>query len=129
MSMDIENLTIGEARRLAALLAPMLGGPAATTAQASPGTRMVVVTSTTRDVIYGEADGDAVDGKIVLRNARRVMYWGRDTGGLGGLSTRGPSADSKVGPVQPRVQITSVASVADCEAAAVKAFAAAGWAK
>ena len=127
--MDIENLTIGEARRLAALLAPMLGTAPAAPAQGSPGKRMVVVTSTTRDVIYGEADGDAVDGKIILRNARRVMYWGAATGGLGGLSTRGPSADSKIGPVQPRVQITSVASVADCEAGAVAAFAAAGWSK
>ena len=127
--MDIDALTIGEAKKPAAALAPLLGGPACTTAQESPGTRMVVVTSTTRDVIYGEATGDAVDGKIILRNARRVMYWSAETGGLGGLSTRGPGAGSKIGPVQPRVQITSVASVADCEPAAVTAFTAAGWSR
>lgn len=91
--------------------------------------RQVVVTTSTRDVWTGRAAEDAVQGQIVLLEARHVFYWDMETGGLGGLAARGPGKGSRLGPPIKRAQISNVVTVLDCSEEATTRIVAAGWAK
>lgn len=92
------------------------------TAKKKSASRQVIVTTSFRGVYYGTLSGsDATE--CVLENARMVIRWGT-TDGVDQLAATGPTRDSKLGAVAPRVFIVGVTSIVDCTEAAV-----AEWAK
>ena len=57
-----------------------------------------------RGVIYGEVDEDPVPGEPVeLRDARMVLYWSNECGGILGLGSAGPKTNSRITHAVPRV--------------------------
>lgn len=50
-----------------------------------------------RAVLIGESDSDPVAGKpISLKNARMVLKWDAECGGLLGLAANGPKGDTRI---------------------------------
>jgi hypothetical protein len=50
-----------------------------------------------RAVLVGSVDADPIPGQpVTLRNARMVLYWARECGGLFGLAARGPRGDTRI---------------------------------
>jgi len=55
-------------------------------------------------VIIGDVDAAPVPGEPVdLQNARMVLYWARECGGLLGLAATGPAEDTRITHAVPRV--------------------------
>lgn len=60
-----------------------------------------------RGVVYGYVDSDPVPGEPVkLHNARMVMYWARECGGLFGLAAKGPKGDTRISHEVPDTTAT-----------------------
>lgn len=120
--MDIDNLTIGEARKLAAMFS------AATTAcgveQPSGAAIPVLVCTDKRGVVFGETT-NANARPIILTNARMCLYWSSDVGGVFGLAEKGPTKDCKISAVCPSVTLEGITAVFSVDPAAVKAWASA----
>jgi hypothetical protein len=50
-----------------------------------------------RAVLIGECDQEPVTGQpIVLHNARMVLYWDAECGGLLGLAANGPKGNTRI---------------------------------
>lgn len=89
--------------------------------------RPVLVTTEYRGVFYGmlakDADYNHDARRIVVDQARNVIYWSGTRGFLG-LASGGPEKGSKLGAKAGRVELHGVTSVADVSDAAWKAAAA-----
>lgn len=60
-----------------------------------------------RAVLFGEVEQDPVPGEPVkLRNARMIIYWARECGGLLGLAARGPKDETRITHAVPAVTET-----------------------
>jgi len=118
--MNIDNLTIGEAKALAA----MFGSSAAPAVKTVHDPRAVIVCTDKRGVIYGACD-DISARPIVLRDARMCLYWSADVGGVFGLAENGPTAGCKISAVVPTITLEGVAAIMSVDPKAVKAWAAA----
>lgn len=50
-----------------------------------------------RAVLFGDVETDPVPGlPVKLHNARMVLYWARECGGLLGLAAKGPRGESRL---------------------------------
>ena len=122
--MDIDNLTLGQMRDIARIVAGIDGGPATDgpkTANTTHEPVPVVVCTDKRGVVFGYTD-DVSARPINLTKARMCIYWSSDVGGVFGLGERGPSKDSKVSAVLPSVALEGVTAIFSVDPAAEKAW-------
>ena len=120
--MTIDNLTIGEAKALAAMFAGVPSKPAMT-----PGNgRAVIVRSRDAGVQFGYLDG--YEGSTVhLRNARQMWSWTAKSGGtLLDCATIGVKG-GKFSGVAPAVTVIGACAIIDCTDEAVKSLSDAKW--
>ena len=117
--MDIDNLTIGDAKKLAA----MFSKPCAeTVAPVRAHDRIpVIVCTDKRGVVFGYTS--CVEARpIVLADARMCLYWSADVGGVFGLGEKGPTKDCKISAVVPSISLEGVTAVMSVDPAAEKAW-------
>lgn len=121
--MNIDDLTIGEARKLAA----MFGGHESPPASAHPKSNEpipVLIWTDKRGVIQGlTTDPDA--RPITLTNARMCLYWSKDVGGVFGLADIGPTIGCKISAIIPSAVFEGITGVARMSDQAIKAWASA----
>ena len=83
--------------------------------------RPVIVRTYSAGVHYGYLVEQSTDGKrVVLEKSRRIWYW-TGAASLSQLAVDGPKAGSKIG-VPIRVEVTEAIEIIDCEQAAVTAI-------
>ena len=84
--------------------------------------RYVLVTTQYRGVYFGRlAAHDATTRECVLEDARMAIRWGT-ADGVDQLAATGPTANSKLGAVAPKVWLPGLTSLVDCTEAAVAAW-------
>jgi hypothetical protein len=113
--MDINNLTYGELKQIAAMFAPVIALQPA----AHPAIPVVIWTDK-RGVIFGYC-ADTAARPITLAKARMCLYWSAAVGGVFGLCDIGPDAESKISAALPSAVfegVTGVATVTDAAEAA-----------
>lgn len=100
MQINIEDLTIKQARELAAMFAPNTAAHCATSSYVSGASwigKKVIIRGYAAGVHYGELIEK--DGKeVILKNSRRLWYWKTDNKGisLSEVANGGLHKDSKV---------------------------------
>lgn len=118
--MNLDDLTIGQAKQLAALFGTQQTAPA-TPPDHEP--RAVVVCTDKRGVVFG-ATTNVHARPVVLTDARMCLYWSADVGGVFGLADIGPTADCSISATSPSVTlegVTAVFAMTDRAAAAWRA--------
>lgn len=115
--MNLDDLTIGEAKQLAAMFAA--NTPAAPTKGQHPFVGRYVLC---RCYSAGVHTGDlvSVDGDtVILKNSRRLWKWvAKDGIALSGVAQFGLDIESKVDTVNPEIYLTGVIEVIPCTDAA-----------
>ena len=122
--MDINNLTLGQMRDIARIVAGIDGGTAAAGPKAANATHdpiPVVVCTHKRGVVFGYTD-DVAARPITLSKARMCLYWSSDVGGVFGLGEKGPTKDCKISAVLPSVTLEGVTAILTVDPAAEKAW-------
>ncbi len=115
--MNINDLTIGQAKELAA----MFGAAQSPTTVATHAEQPVVVWTDKRGVIFGYTTN--VDARpITLRRARMCLYWPSSVGGVFGLCDIGPNNDSKISATLPEAVFEGVTGVASVTPEAEEAW-------
>lgn len=117
--MDINDLTIGQAKELAAMFAGKraVEQPAPQTTEA----QYVVVTTDKRGVVFG-LTRDHTARPIILHDARMCLYWSADVGGVFGLAEKGPTKDCKISAAVPSITLEGVTAIMTVDPAAEKAW-------
>ena len=120
--MDLDKLTIGEAKRIAALINnlgcdPKTAPEACCTHDAIP----VVVCTDKRGVVFGYCT-DTSARPIQLSNARMCLYWSADVGGVFGLGEKGPTKDCKISAPLKTITLEGVTAIFSVDPAAEKAW-------
>lgn len=108
--MNIDDLTIGEAKALAAMFSQT---SATNTADHDP--VEVVVWTDKRGVIFGTTK-NVHARPITLTNARMCLYWSKNVGGVFGLCENGPTNGCKISAALPEASfegVTGVSKVTD----------------
>lgn len=110
--MQIDDLTIGEAKQLTA----MLGGSAGKSATVNHGLQIAILD---RGFVYvGEVTTDAE--WCVIENAQNVRRWGTSEG-LGELAKNGPTPSTKIDPAGTvRAPMRALIGLIACEASSWK---------
>jgi hypothetical protein len=114
--MTIDNLTIGEARQIAALF-----GSAQPTTTQDHDERPVLVWTDHRGVIFGYTS-NVHARPITLKRARMCLYWSKDVGGVFGLCDVGPTNGCRVSAALPEATFEGVTGVASLTDGAVAAW-------
>lgn len=118
--MDINELTIGQAKELAG----MLGGKVEATptvATKNHAAKPVIVCTDKRAVIFGYTTNVAAR-PITVTDARMALYWSADVGGVFGLAERGPTSGCKISAVAPSLTLEGVTAIFTVDPAAEKAW-------
>lgn len=117
--MNLDDLTIGEAKALVAMLG------AGKTADAEPppsaAAQYVVVCTDKRGVVFGMTY-NPLARPILLSDARMCLYWSADVGGVFGLAENGPTKDCKISAVVPSIALEGVTAVMSVDPKAEKAW-------
>jgi hypothetical protein len=126
--MNIDDLTIKQAREIAAMVngVAMSAKVGCIVAKSGP-ERAVLVTTAHRGVFFGyatETDGET----IKLRAARNAIYWPASNKGFLGLAADGPAKDARVGPPAD-IELRNITCVAEVTDAAVAKWEVAPWQK
>lgn len=126
--MNLDDLTIGQAKELAARFSKCATKPEIHTGTgAALAERAVLVTTAHRGVFFGYAT-DVSGETIKLRSARNILYWPAENHGYLGLASDGPAKGSRVGPAA-NIEIRNITCVAECSEAAIKAWESSPWSK
>lgn len=118
--MNIEDLTIKQARELAAMFSASPSGPPPCP-PASNAAQYVVVTTDKRGVVFGLTYNTNAR-PIVLNDARMCLYWSADVGGVFGLAENGPTKDCKISAVVPSIALEGVTAIMGVDPKAEKAW-------
>lgn len=120
---DIDDLTIAQAKRLVALFAQ-----STTKAEFSAGCSEiliapipVIVCTDKRGVVFGWTN-DTAGEKITLDRARMALSWSSDVGGVFGLAEKGPTKDCRISAVAPSITLSGITAVFSVDPAAVKSW-------
>lgn len=124
-NMNIDSLTIGEAKELVSKLSPLLNSPVVSPLPFPYEERAVVVCTDKRGVFFGYAKGPLAS-TIKLRSARNAYYWANAGGGVMCLACDGPAEGSKIGR-RADIEISGVTCVMECTANAILAWEDAKW--
>lgn len=116
--MNIDELTIGDAKKLSALFGKCAAEPA------KHDSIPVVVCTDKRGVVFGQTD-NADARPIILTEARMCLYWSADVGGVFGLAENGPTKDCKISATVTRVTLEGVTAVFGADPKAATAWIAA----
>ena len=116
--MNIDNLTIGQAREIAAQFG---GQTTATSSNAPHAPQYVVVCTDKRGVVFGSTT-DISARPIRLSNARMCLYWSADVGGVFGLAEKGPSPGCKISACLPHIVLEGITAIMSMDPAAVAAW-------
>ena len=119
--MDINDLTIGQARELTRLFGSAKCSDAQTVATHAHDSIPVVVCTDKRGVVFGYCD-DASARPIILTKARMCLYWSAEVGGVFGLGEKGPTKDCKISAVLGKVSLEGVTAIFSVEPSAEKAW-------
>ena len=124
--MDIDNLTLGQAKQLAAMFATVAGTPASPPRISGDG-RAVIVRSRDAGVQFGYLEG--YEGSTVyLRNARQMWSWTAAEGGtLLDCATHGVKG-GKFSSACAAVTVIGACAIIDCTDKAAKTLEDAKWA-
>jgi hypothetical protein len=114
--MNIDNLTIGEARQIAAMF-----GASSPAAPQEHEERPVLVWTEHRGVIFGYTTNIHAR-PITLNRARMCLYWSANVGGVFGLCDIGPTRGCKISAELPEATFEAVTGVAAVSAKAVEAW-------
>lgn len=117
--MDLDDLTIGQAKQLAAMFGAQ--APAVTEASAGHVSRPVVVCTDKRGVVFGYTE-NVHARPILLTGARMCLYWSADVGGVFGLAEGGPTKDCKISAVVPSISLEGVTAIMSVDDKAEKAW-------
>lgn len=126
MTSNIENLTIKEAREIAALFGNIGKAPSAATSRIEGDGRAVIVRARDAGVHYGKLV--AYEGRTVwLTDSRRLWSWTANSGiALSGVAMSGVNkSKSKVDVTVPSIAILDACEIIDCAPAAVESIEAA----
>lgn len=116
--MNIDNLTIGEAKKLAS----MFGGSGCAPKNDEYHDKIAVLVWTDkRGVIFGYTENYAAR-PIELTEARMCLYWSVDVGGVFGLAEIGPTQNCKISATLPMASFEGVTGVAKVSEKAEKAW-------
>ena len=122
--MNIDSMTIGEAKQLAA----MFGGQQAGPREISGNGRYVIVRSRDAGVQFGKLDRYTEGGTVYLTDARQMWSWTAAEGGtLLDCATHGVKG-GKFSTVSPAVTVIGACAIIDCTEKAVKTLSEAKWA-
>jgi hypothetical protein len=84
--------------------------------------RHVLITTQYRGVYQGElVSNDPVNRSCVLENANMVIKWGTSDG-VDQLANTGPTSNSKIAAMAPKIELYGLTSLVDCSPKAVKAW-------
>ena len=121
----IDNLTIGEAKALAAMFQGQAQSPSTIKGDGRP----VIVRSRDAGVQFGYLEEYSPAGAVVVvRNARQMWSWTAAEGGtLLDCATHGVRA-GKFSTVSSRVIVLNACAIIDCTEKAVKTLESAKWA-
>lgn len=126
--MNLDNLTIGEAKKLAA----MFGGAASAGREIiAGGLRPVIVRSRDAGVQFGYlVEYDASGATVTLRDARQMWQWEAAKGGsLLDCANHGVTpANCKFSDPCSRIVVIGACAIIDVSSAAVASFGAGKWA-
>lgn len=127
MTINIDDLTLGQAKELVQQLLPLLGqsAPASSQANADQPERAVLVTTAYRGVFFGYAK-DVSGTTIKLRAARNCVFWPDANKGFLGLASIGPQEGARVGPATD-IELRDITCIATCTPEAVKLWESAPW--
>lgn len=121
--MNINDLTIGQAKELAAMFAK--ASPCAQ--QNHPDDsgahdpRAVIVCTDKRGVVFGYCRN--VEARpITLTDARMCLYWSADVGGVFGLGEKGPTSGCKISATLSELSLEGVTAIFSVDPAAEKAW-------
>ena len=115
---DIDQMTYGELRQIAAMFGPQ---PNANSACPNHANTPVVVCTDKRGVVFGYCQNTAAR-PIVLTNARMCLYWSSDVGGVFGLGEKGPTKDCKISAPLSTIALEGVTAIFSVDPAAEKAW-------
>lgn len=115
--MNIDDLTYGQLKQIAAMFA---GQDVAPQAKAHPAIPVIVCTDK-RGVVFGYCT-DTSARPITLTNARMALYWSSDVGGVFGLGEKGPTKDCKISAVLPEIMLEGVTAIFTVDPVAEKAW-------
>ncbi len=117
--MNIDELTTGQAKALAAQFQGLTGENHVASAQHAP--MSVIVCTDKRGVVFGDTV-DVNARPITLTNARMALYWSADVGGVFGLAEKGPTAGCKISATAPSISLEGVTAIFTVDKKAVKAW-------
>lgn len=122
MEIDLNDLTIGQAKALARTFArkcetQVTDACADTSSAAIP----VIVCTDKRGVVFGYTT-NASARPIALTDARMCLYWSADVGGVFGLGEKGPTSGCKISATVPGLSLEGVTAVFTVDPAAEKAW-------
>ena len=117
--MNINDLTIGQARELSTLFGGAAASQTRSASLAEP--KPVVVWTDKRGVIFGYTT-DPHARPITLTNARMCLYWSTEVGGVFGLCDRGPTGDCNISATLPEADFEGVTGVASVTTSAEEAW-------
>src|SRR5882672_8922164 len=127
MSMNIDDLTIGDAKRIAAQFGGCEQTLLSTAANDWSGESVpvpVLVCTERRGVVFGYTT-NASARPIKMTGARMCLYWSTDVGGVFGLCDNGPTPGCKISATVPSVSLEGVTAVFAVDAKAEAAWKAA----
>lgn len=125
--MNIDDLTIGQAKELAAKFSKCAVPETRSDIGCSTSERAVLVTTAHRGVFFGYAT-DVSGETIKMKRARNCIYWPAENKGFLGLASMGPQSGAKVGP-SADIELRNITCVAECTPEAVKAWEKSPWSK
>jgi len=119
--LDIDNLTYGQLKQIAAMFSSANPTVQAAEIKSSHDAIPVIVCTDRRGVVFGYTDN--VDARpINLTNARMCLYWSSDVGGVFGLAENGPTKDCKISAVVPKISLEGVTAIMSVDEKAASAW-------
>jgi len=121
--MNLDDLTIGDARRLAA----MFGGAVDSSLPANinqPSHEKIpaIVCTDKRGVVFGYCTDTSARPAVTLTDARMCLYWDTKVGGVFGLGEIGPNKDCKISARIASIVLEGVTAIMSVDPVAEKAW-------
>jgi hypothetical protein len=120
--MNIEDLTIGQGKQLAAMFSATASTSGGSVSGGVSAPVKVIVCTDKRGVVFGTTTN--VNARpIVLTDARMCLYWSADVGGVFGLAETGPTKGCKISAVVPSITLEGVTAIMSVDDKAADAWA------
>ena len=91
------------------------------------GTPVVVTTDSTKRGVFGGLFVSEKSDVVVLSEARMAVYWDKETRGVVGLASTGPTAGCRISPPAKTIKLNGVTSVMEMTPEALAAWRKQPW--